>query len=32
VEDDQQYATHITRAVLAVVTSIRTNQPLTTNR
>ena len=27
-EDEKQYAAHITRAVLDVVTSIRNNQPL----
>jgi hypothetical protein len=27
-EDEKQYATHITRAVLDVVTSIRAGQPL----
>jgi pimeloyl-ACP methyl ester carboxylesterase len=31
-EDDAQYAAHITEAVLDVVTSARTNQPLTTGR
>ena len=31
-EDEKQYAAHITQAVLDVVTSVRTGQPLTTDR
>jgi hypothetical protein len=31
-EDEEQYAAHITRAVLRVVTAIRTDQPLTPSR
>jgi pimeloyl-ACP methyl ester carboxylesterase len=31
-EDDEQYAAHITQAVLDVVASVRTNQPLTSSR
>jgi pimeloyl-ACP methyl ester carboxylesterase len=31
-EDDEQYAAHITRAVLEVVTSVRTGQPMTTDQ
>jgi hypothetical protein len=32
VEDEKQYAAHITQAVLDVVTSVRTDQPLNTDR
>jgi pimeloyl-ACP methyl ester carboxylesterase len=31
-EDEEQYAAHITQAVLGVLASIRENQPLTTNQ
>ena len=31
-EDEKQYAAHITQAVLDVVTSVRTDQPLNTDR
>ena len=31
-EDEKQYAAHVTRAVLAVLASVRNHQPLTTDR